>query len=119
MAADLETRAQVIARFAADIRPLGPANFLYSDGDALFAHGNKRTGGDGTIKPPGLYVLRRCCEVDERAAGVTVRASGGQEVVLFASVPLTTEDWVPLERGELLVARGGEVVVRLSAEQAT
>lgn len=37
----LDARASLLAAFAADLRPLGPANFLYADGDALFAHGNR------------------------------------------------------------------------------
>ena len=28
-----------MSSFASEVRALGPANFLYSDGDALFAHG--------------------------------------------------------------------------------
>jgi predicted glutamine amidotransferase len=35
-------RITVIARFAHNIRKLGPANFLYADGDALFAYGDRR-----------------------------------------------------------------------------
>ena len=32
---------------AADLRAIEPANFLYADGDALFAHGHKRLQGGG------------------------------------------------------------------------
>jgi predicted glutamine amidotransferase len=46
----LERRHEVIAAFAAEIAPMGPANFLYADGDALFAHGNRCTqAGSGEI----------------------------------------------------------------------
>jgi predicted glutamine amidotransferase len=41
--------------------PLGPANFLYADADALFVHADRRTQMDGRIQPPGLYLLQRCC----------------------------------------------------------
>lgn len=36
-------RLAVVAELAADLRKLGPANFLYSDGELLFAHGHHRT----------------------------------------------------------------------------
>ncbi len=35
-------RLAVLGMFAADLRDLGPANFLYADGDVLFAHSHKR-----------------------------------------------------------------------------
>ena len=31
----LETRLSLLTAFAADLRALGPANFLYADGDAI------------------------------------------------------------------------------------
>lgn len=40
-------------------------------------------------------------------------AAARAEVVLFASVPLTTEPgWQPLAEGELVVARLGQVIAR-------
>jgi len=33
-----------------------------------------------------------------------------QRVVLFASIPLTDEGWVPLEEGEVVAARGGRLI---------
>ena len=56
----LADRLELIADFAAGLRALGPANFLYADGDALFVHGHKRTHPGG-IRPPGLHVLCRTC----------------------------------------------------------
>ncbi len=38
----LVARLKLIECFAADLRRLGPANFIYSDGDALFAHADRR-----------------------------------------------------------------------------
>ncbi|MEI8258522.1 MAG: class II glutamine amidotransferase, partial [Deltaproteobacteria bacterium] len=38
----LEDQLRVFAGFAADARTLGPANFLYTDGDVIIAHGHKR-----------------------------------------------------------------------------
>jgi len=95
---DLADRLDEIAAFAAELRELGPANFLYSDGDALFAHSHRRKDDRGAIEPPGLHVLER-----------------GSGMVLLASVPLTTERWTPMEEGELLAVRAGRVVARRAA----
>lgn len=106
----LEARLAVLTGFAADLRALGPANFLYADGDALFAHGHRRFHpASGRAEPPGLWCLRRECPgaagVDD-LAGVTV-ASAPQSVVILASVPLSDAPWRPLADGEMLVVRAG------------
>jgi len=109
---DLAARLQVVAAFAAELRQLGPANFLYCDGDALFAHADRRHHDDGTIRPPGLWRLNRHCPAGGELAteGLRIEAHGSeQEVVLFASVPLTAEGWTPLLHGEVLVARQGRL----------
>jgi glutamine amidotransferase len=106
-------RAQAVVRFAAALRELGPANFLYSDGDALFAHADRRHQSDGSIKPPGMWRLaRRCPAGGELAAqGLRIASEGGeQEVCLLASVPLTAEGWIALGEGEVVVARQGQIV---------
>jgi predicted glutamine amidotransferase len=109
----LQVRLELIADFAAGLRALGPANFLYADGDALFAHGHKRTHADG-IRPPGLHVLCRTCAAERGAfvaEGLSIASAGGpQEVALAASVPLTGEGWRPLGEGETLALRGGRIV---------
>jgi len=105
--APLHERLAVVARFAASIRTLGPANFLYADGDALFIHAHRRSPGAGAApRPPGLHLLRRRCAPD-------------QSVVLAASVPLTEErGWEALQEGELVAAQGGNIVARVGAELA-
>ena len=110
----LEIRRSLVAAFAAELRVLGPANFLYADGDAVFAHGHRRLHpATRRVEPPGLWMLQRHCP----AAGVPAEESGGvaiadgeRTVLWFASVPLTEEDWRPLAEGELLVAHGGELL---------
>ena len=99
----IEDRVGVVARFASILRRLGPANFLYSDGELLFMHGHRRKSGSEPPRPPGLHVLCRSC-----AGG----GEGPQEVVLAASVPLTEEAWRPLEEGEIVVARTGKLLRR-------
>jgi glutamine amidotransferase len=110
----LEARAALVAAFARDLRPLGPANFLYTDGDVLFAHGNRRIqGSTGQIAPPGLWVMQRHCQPGDSApnceGGVSI-GQGERSVVLIASVPLSADAWRPLSEGEVIVVRDGTVI---------
>ncbi|MCA9679603.1 MAG: class II glutamine amidotransferase [Myxococcales bacterium] len=120
----LDDRVAAVAEIAAALRPLGPANFVYTDGDALFVHGHRRTQRDGTIRAPGVHVLCRSCAAATGAfstPGLDITAGGdvAQEVVLAASVPLTDEPgWTALAEGELLVIRGGEIVARRRPDAA-
>jgi predicted glutamine amidotransferase len=100
----IEDRVDVVTRFANAVRRLGPANFLYSDGELVFMHGHRRKHGphEGP-RWPGLHVLCRSC------AG---QSETPQEVVLAASVPLTAEAWRPLDEGEIVVARAGKLLGR-------
>jgi glutamine amidotransferase len=113
----LDARMSLLAAFAADLRPLGPANFLYADGDALFAHGNRRIqGATGRIAPPGLWLLQRHCppaDTSPDGGGGVAVTQGERAVLLFASVPLTEEAWRPLSDGELVAVRGGKVLASL------
>jgi glutamine amidotransferase len=116
----LEDRLDVISSFARTIRRLGPANFLYWDSDALFVHGHRRRHRRGaTFRPPGLYTLCRKCAFEPSALetpGLKVTPGRGkQEVLLVASVPLTEEDWTPLDEGELIVVSNGTIRTRLTA----
>jgi len=116
----LDERYSIVSHFAEKIRPFGPANFLYADGDAIFAHGHQRTqpGREGR-HPPGLYRLCRTCSMQVEHAQVNNLHIDGlalgfeddqQAVVLVASVPLTTEHWIPFEEGQLFALRDGIVV---------
>jgi len=112
----LETRLDVVHAFAQALQPLGPANFLYADGDALFVHGHRRTQDDGRMAPPGLHRLSRRCAGEPASfdvPGLTVEHGGGgeQEVTLIASVPLSSESgWQALAEGEVLALRDGVIV---------
>ena len=108
----LRSRTEVVTRFAAELRAFGPANFLYSDGDALFAHAHRRYQADGTIRAPGLWRLERHCAHggDMATGGLRVRAHDGEQTVqLVASVPLTSEGWVALDEGCVVVIRHGRI----------
>jgi glutamine amidotransferase len=111
----LEARWAEVARFASDMRTLGPANFLYSDSDALFAHGHRRIQSGGKIAPPGLWLLQRSCSIDNDAIVTKDMLQQGepgpQELTLIASVPLSDEDWRPFDEGEIVIVRHGKVVI--------
>ncbi len=112
----LANRLAIVSRFAAQMRELGPANFLYADGDVLFAHGDRRLQADGEIAPPGLWRLRRECTTDPdaspRAGVVTGAGVPHQEITLIASVPLNAERWIPLAEGEVIVVKDGAACSR-------
>ena len=100
-------RLAVIQRFASDLRALGPANFLYSDGDYLFAHAHRRHQRSGRIEPPGLWHLARPCAdagMAVREAGVALVAGAAPAPVdVFASVPLSPAPWRPLAEGDVVM----------------
>jgi glutamine amidotransferase len=103
-----------LAAFAALARALGPANFIYSDGDTLFAHADRRIHPETRATLPGLYLLTRSCKEpvpDLAASGVTLKTCK-QALTLLASEPLTGEDWQPLRTGELLAIADGEIKQR-------
>lgn len=111
----VEQRFEVVQRFAQSVRKLGPANFLYSDGEVLFVHADRRLQpGTQEVTAPGLYLYSCRCELPDegvKTAGITV-APGFQEVVLVTSVPLTTDGsaWLALEEGELLAIAEGKLL---------
>lgn len=108
-------RAAVVSEFAADMRELGPANFVYADGEALFAHGDRRRHCiDEPARSPGLHLLERKCRHEAKpvtGGGVDVETPDvEQTVVVVASVPLTDEAWRPLAPGQLIIAADGQVL---------
>jgi len=116
----LDRRLAIVAAFAEELRALGPANFIYSDGEAVFIHGHKRShSGTPRVRPPGLHVLCRRCSGDEDHKGISTRglaiaSESDQRVVIAASVPLTDEPgWQALAEGEVVVAQLGEIVRRV------
>lgn len=112
----IEARMKVIKEFADKIRRIGPANFLYSDGDAFFAHGDERH--DPILNKlvwPGLFYLEIQCDRDNHIhseapeSGVIVDVDD-DVITMFASVPLNEEKWIPLERGEVIAVSKGSIV---------
>ncbi len=109
----LTARLKVISEFAKTLRSLGPANFLYTDGEVLFAHSHKRHQSDGTIRAPGLWQLKRHCSeggfFDADGLSLTVKGIE-QDVLLFASVSLTKENWEPVPEGTIVAVQSGRVL---------
>jgi predicted glutamine amidotransferase len=109
-------RLEVVAKAAEAFRKLGTANFLYSDGDVLFAHAHKRRwdAGDGSFsqaRPPGLSLATR---KGLSISGLKVEAPENAANLLYvASVPLTGDGWTPLPEGTLLALRDGALVGRV------
>ncbi len=100
-----EARLKAVAEIAVMLRNFGPANFLYADGDTLFAHADRRMQpSTGKVTPPGLYLLQ-CPTFSTSKLLKPSQAPHllkAQRAVLFASVPLTDENWVPLTQGAAL-----------------
>ena len=115
----LDDRFSLVRDFAAELRALGPANFLYADGDVLFAHGHWRKPLPGSpVEAPGLWLLERYCADSDSPSKIVNAVSiggGGQSVVMLASVPLTDDPWRPLHNGEFVTVRDGVVVTPGSA----
>jgi glutamine amidotransferase len=113
----LADRLRAIGAFASALRSLGPANFLYTDGDAIFAHGHRRMHDRGEIRPPGLHILCRSCAAASDTldiSGLAIDPQEKQQVALVASVPLSREHWEPLAEGEIVVLRDGRVTDRVN-----
>lgn len=107
---DIQLRVEVFRQFCAEMRLLGPANFLYSDGEFLFVHAHKRIQRErGVVAPPGLWMVERHCS-NSSSSTDTEGVISVRDVSLLASVPLTQEAWRPLEEAELLVLRDGKQV---------
>jgi predicted glutamine amidotransferase len=109
----LSARKRVISRFAREIGAHGPANFLYSDGDALFVHGHVRTQPDGSMSSPGLHYISVACDYGlgrSELAEVKLESEQVQKVTLVSTSPLNDGDWTPMCEGELLIVKGGEVI---------
>lgn len=108
-------RLGVVAEFVADLRQLGPANFLYADGEVLFAHGYRRMQrACGRIAPPGLFRLSQQCSTADQSLhtqGVSV-VPGFQAVTLIASVPLSAAHWQPFVEGEIVAVSAGMVTTQ-------
>ncbi|MEM7135724.1 MAG: class II glutamine amidotransferase [Myxococcota bacterium] len=112
----VQARMSVVAEFARELRGIGTANFLYFDGDTLFAHAHKRSYDDGGVlsepRAPGLSIANRS---EILTSGLRVTATDRDtRSVMLASVPLTPEGWSPLEEGAVVALRAGCLVDQIN-----
>lgn len=117
----LGDRLDIVTAFATQLRALGPANFLYSDGDALFAHADRRKSPvTGMVEAPGLVFLQSECPPTGTiitSNGLSVTAAD-QAVALVASVALSASPWQDMTQGEINVFQAGRVVARRDLSKA-
>ena len=109
----LQARLDAVAEVALALRALGPASFLYADSDVLFVHADRRLQPlTRQVTAPALYRLE--CPAGDKAALVrdseSAQTKTAQRVILLASVPLTQEAWTPMQEGEVLAIRQGEII---------
>ena len=108
----LEEKVELIKNTFNFFSRFGPANFIYCDGEYLFAFGHQRKQPDGSTDSPGLYYLERDAKTDfekYKIAGMNM-VGFRQNQLLFASVPLTDEQWIPFQLNQMLVAKFGELL---------
>jgi glutamine amidotransferase len=110
-----EARLTVVRAFADDMRTRGEANFLYSDGELLFAHAHRRRPFDGVHNQPGLWRLDHAAtaataSMADHGVNIATRADV-RPITLVASVPLTDDAWTPLEEAEIAVLAAGRVAI--------
>jgi predicted glutamine amidotransferase len=113
-AIDWKRSASILKSFGQQLAAMGPANFLYSDSQYLYAFASRRTHSDG-IHPPGLHYIIRQCDQQQHAipcVGLNVKSTVNttQKLVLIASVPLSEEAWLPFEENQLLVIEKGLIL---------
>lgn len=122
MVPSVESRLEVIAEFAASLRPLGSFNFVYADGDTLFVHAHRRRQDDGETRPPGLHLLVRSSEqkaIDLSESGIML-SPFAQQMALVASVPLTDDEpWETIDEGDIIALKQGRIHARRRAKYAS
>lgn len=106
-------RLDIFEDFVGAMAAFGAANFLYSDGDCLFAHAHHRRQDDGELCAPGLHLLIRHHR-DDVVPDEHVRdlRAADQEMALLASRPLSDENWQPLPEHTVLAIQNGRIVGR-------
>ena len=117
----LDSRVEVFAELCSEMKQLGSSNFLYHDGEVLFAHAHKRIyeedGKHVGPKPPGLQMKRcwTCTFQDEVVCSGLKVDLPDHQTILLASVPLDDHGWEELEQGCILALKDGEVVAQANS----
>jgi glutamine amidotransferase len=115
----LKDRLDVINTVAEIARQCGAANFIYSDGITIFAHGHRHTiPGEAISNDPGLYILEHKDAIEngtKKQVEVPCRGVGcddplGQHAVV-ATIPLDDQSWVALDPGEIACMEQGRRIL--------
>lgn len=110
----IDRRIEIIARFAAELRTFGVANFLYSDGDVLVGHAHRRRVVGTTTDAAGLW-LWQANEAEIpfqwQVAGANIELITSP-TVLLASVPLDSRQWAALPEGTVVALQNGSVLAQ-------
>ena len=115
----LQERLDIISQVARELRSLGSANFLYSDGETLFVHAHQRrweeNGGFSEPRSPGLSIISfDSAELETRGLHV-MNPGKDAAITVVASVPLTADGWIPLPSGTVLALCQGRELARIEA----
>lgn len=114
----LDTRFDVFSEICEEMKLLGPSNFLYYDGEILFAHAHKRIYEEaGELvgpKAPGLQMKKcwTCAGQKEVSCPGLVVDKPDRQTILLASVPLDDQGWEELDEGSILAIKQGELLKR-------
>ena len=102
--------------FCAEMVGLGSANFLFHDGETLFAHAHRRIyetpEGLTPPRPPGLCMRHFGREPGRphwHAEGAHIEDLP-RSTILLASAPLNGEGWVELPEGHAMALRDGMIL---------
>lgn len=112
----LKARVSLVGSVFDRLAEFGQANFIYSDAEYIYVYANKRRQLDGIVGAPGMYYLSRQCEHDRESLSLNglditgTNTDACQKLMLFASVPLSDESWLPLRSNDLMVAQSGTVI---------
>lgn len=113
---DPDARLRVFRAFCRDMAALGPANFIWLDGDTLYVHADRRryetSSGLSAPRAPGLHMLRSHAHAlrgRHDCVGASIEAMS-EHMVLFASLPLSRGPWQPLAQGTVLAVTRGQPI---------
>jgi glutamine amidotransferase len=104
-----EERYAVFREFCAEMREEGTANFLFADGEQLFAHAHRRRAQGSEAFGPGLSLRVLKPEEDSWSTRGAKIAATPENCVLLASVPLDKRKWSGLAEGTTVLIEHGRV----------
>ena len=114
--ASMAERFSLFDAFCGEMRQYGDANFLFTEGEMLYVHANKRryeeNGVIGEPRAPGLHLMELAAPSPQWRVRGAHLASEGKAHVLVASVPLDRGPWEGLASGTTLLIHHGNVIKR-------